>query len=232
MNRGPDHLILATVRRAFQECGQPVPDIAVHCENNIPHGRGLGSSSAAIVTGLAGARGLGARLDEADVLALATRIEGHPDNVAPALLGGLTISWMQGVSGRAVRLDPAAGWPPRLRCRTTVFQPPPPGPCCLIRFHSVTPSMFWDAARWRLRRSPRTRNCSCPPPRTGSTRATVRRPIRSRWPLCTNCANEVSLPPSQGRTQCHRLRVGLPIPDGWRRLEVPVATEGVRVSGP
>lgn len=105
---GPEHLVLASFRAAFAECDLPAPEVAVHCENRIPHGRGLGSSSAAIVTGLVGARAMGADLDDAQVLALATRIEGHPDNVAPALLGGLTVSWMHDGIGRAVRLEPAA----------------------------------------------------------------------------------------------------------------------------
>jgi homoserine kinase len=111
VNRGPDHLILATFRRAFEECGQRVPEVAVTCENVIPHGRGLGSSSAAIATGLCAAKALGAELGEADLLPLATAIEGHPDNVAPALLGGLTIAWMQQGVGRAVRLEPDFGLP-------------------------------------------------------------------------------------------------------------------------
>lgn len=106
---GPDHLVVASSRAAFAECGLAVPEVAVTCENRIPHGRGLGSSSAAIVTGLVAARAMGAQMDDAGLLALATRIEGHPDNVAPALLGGLTVSWMQGGIGRAVRLDPAVG---------------------------------------------------------------------------------------------------------------------------
>ncbi|MFN8183067.1 MAG: homoserine kinase [Candidatus Nanopelagicales bacterium] len=105
---GPDHLVLAAFRASFAEVGLPAPEVAVHCENQIPHGRGLGSSSAAIVTGIVGARALGAELDDGQALALATRIEGHPDNVAPALLGGLTISWVQDGTGRAVRVEPAA----------------------------------------------------------------------------------------------------------------------------
>ena len=103
---GPDHLVLASFRRAFDEVGRVAPRVALTCENVIPHGRGLGSSSAAIVAGLAGARALGADLDDAALLDLATRIDGHPDNVAPALLGGLTVAWTEGV-GMAVRLDPA-----------------------------------------------------------------------------------------------------------------------------
>lgn len=102
---GPDHLVLACFRRAFEAVDQVPPKVALTCENVIPHGRGLGSSSAAIVAGIAGARAMGAAMSDEDALALATDIEGHPDNVAPALLGGLTIAWTDTV-GKAVRLDP------------------------------------------------------------------------------------------------------------------------------
>lgn len=109
VNRGPDHLVLATFRRAFEVSGLPVPEVSVVCENRIPHGRGLGSSSAAIIAGLAGARAMGAYMDDEELLALATRLEGHPDNVAPALLGGLTVAWMDQGQGRALSLQPALG---------------------------------------------------------------------------------------------------------------------------
>jgi homoserine kinase len=100
------HLVLVAFRRAFAECGRPAPAVALTCDNVIPHGRGLGSSSAAIVAGLAAARALGAALPDDELLRLATALEGHPDNVAPALLGGLTVAWMQDGRGHAVRLDP------------------------------------------------------------------------------------------------------------------------------
>jgi homoserine kinase len=76
--------------------GQP-RGLEVVCANRIPHGRGLGSSAAAIVAGLAAARALvlgGAdTLDDDALLALAAELEGHPDNVAACLLGGLTLAW-------------------------------------------------------------------------------------------------------------------------------------------
>lgn len=106
LSTGADHLVLASFKRAFAHCDMPAPNVALTCENVIPHGRGLGSSSAAIVAGLAGARALGARLDDDAMLALACDIEGHPDNVAPAVLGGVTVAWTD-TRGRAVRLDPA-----------------------------------------------------------------------------------------------------------------------------
>src|SRR5690606_19073523 len=65
--------------------------------NSIPHGRGLGSSGAAIVAGIMAAKGLLEGIVDLDgdrLLELATELEGHPDNVAPAIFGGLTIAWV------------------------------------------------------------------------------------------------------------------------------------------
>ena len=80
------------MRAAFEAMGEQPPGLRVACTNRIPHSRGMGSSSAAIVGGIVLARALveggDTLLDEAQALALATRLEGHPDNVAPALLGG------------------------------------------------------------------------------------------------------------------------------------------------
>jgi homoserine kinase len=108
---GVDHLVVATMLTAFDRMGLAhPPGLRLSCHNRIPHARGLGSSSAAIVAGVALARELttgGATLSDAEALALAAEIEGHPDNVAPCLLGGFTIAWT-GVDGaHAVRLDPA-----------------------------------------------------------------------------------------------------------------------------
>lgn len=111
--RGEQHLIVRTFREAYALIGgAPPPGLRIRCVNRIPHARGLGSSSAATVVGILAARALhpeGARFTDADVLALATRIEGHPDNVAPCLMGGLTIAWDTGAGPRTARLDVAAG---------------------------------------------------------------------------------------------------------------------------
>jgi len=110
---GEKHLIVRALRVAFDDLGLPQPPgLALRCVNQIPHGRGLGSSAAAIVAGLVAARGLaGASTRPEDVLPLANALEGHPDNVAPCLFGGLTIAWvatdLAGLpEARAVRLDP------------------------------------------------------------------------------------------------------------------------------
>jgi homoserine kinase len=90
------NLVAQSIVHAFTALGQPVPGLELHAHNVIPHGRGLGSSAAAIVSGIMAAKGLLEGIVEIDaslLLKLATDLEGHPDNVAPALFGGLTIAW-------------------------------------------------------------------------------------------------------------------------------------------
>ena len=106
--RDETHLVVRAMLATFDELGGRPPGLALHCVNRIPHGRGLGSSAAAIVGGVLAARALveggsGALSDQA-ALALASRLEGHPDNVAACLLGGVTVAWTEGSAGRAVRL--------------------------------------------------------------------------------------------------------------------------------
>ncbi|GAA5071563.1 homoserine kinase [Thermocatellispora tengchongensis] len=120
LDLGEGHLVVRAMRAAFDRMGAPQPPgIALRCRNRIPHARGLGSSSAAICAGILAARALAAK-DEArfsddvfsddDVFALATELEGHPDNVAPCLAGGLTIAWTQPAGPpRMVKLRPHAG---------------------------------------------------------------------------------------------------------------------------
>ncbi|MGI8666125.1 MAG: homoserine kinase [Jatrophihabitans sp.] len=102
------HLVVRAMRATFDRLGGQPAGLRLRCHNEIPHGRGLGSSAAAIVAGILVARALtdgGAELlDEQAVLALATELEGHPDNVAACLLGGLTIAWLTAGAGRAVGL--------------------------------------------------------------------------------------------------------------------------------
>jgi homoserine kinase len=120
---GERHLVVRAMRAAFGLLGGQPPGIALRCVNAIPHGQGLGSSAAAIVAGVLAARGLAARglagaddaaglanargldsscaldsdrsagLTDDGVFRLAAELEGHPDNVAACLAGGLTIAW-------------------------------------------------------------------------------------------------------------------------------------------
>ncbi len=124
MPTGEDHLVIATMLRAFNVLGADRPaGLELRCTNRIPHARGLGSSSAAIVAGISLAQALvvGAApgLSDAAVLRLASHIEGHPDNVAPCLLGGLTIAWLEKRGARAVRIEPAPGLHPTVFIPTT-----------------------------------------------------------------------------------------------------------------
>ena len=111
LERGEGHLVIRAMRAAFAVIGAQPPGIGISCGNEVPQGFGLGSSAAAIVSGvlaaraLAGASGAAALGDDA-VLRLATELEGHPDNVAACLLGGLTISWSQDAGAQAARLTP------------------------------------------------------------------------------------------------------------------------------
>jgi homoserine kinase len=113
---GEDHLVVRAMRAAFAVTGGQPPGIGLRCVNRIPHGRGLGSSAAAIVAGILvawaladpgplAADGTGPRPADA-LLGLATELEGHPDNVAACLGGGLTIAWTAGGQPRMVRLEP------------------------------------------------------------------------------------------------------------------------------
>ncbi len=90
---GGESLVWRSACRLFRHLGVNPPPVQIRMQNAIPLSRGLGSSSAAIVGGLLLANHLtGERLDRAQLLALATELEGHPDNVAPAIFGGLTVS--------------------------------------------------------------------------------------------------------------------------------------------
>ncbi len=116
------HLVVRSMWAGFAAMGLAPPALRLHCHNVIPHARGLGSSSAAIVGGLALARALvvdgAARLPDAEVVSLAADLEGHPDNVAPAALGGFVISGREADQWYAVRA------PVDARVRAVVFVPP------------------------------------------------------------------------------------------------------------
>ncbi len=91
------HLVVRAMDVAFEAMGLTRPGLVLRAHNAVPHGRGLGSSAAAVVAGVLGARALVRdgvdRLPDPAVLALAASLEGHPDNVAACLLGGFTLAW-------------------------------------------------------------------------------------------------------------------------------------------
>jgi homoserine kinase len=110
---GEDHLIVRAMRAAFEAIGEEPAGLALRCTNRIPHGRGLGSSAAAIVAGVVAARALASPggpevLSDDAVFALAAGIEGHLDNVAACLAGGFTVAWTGDGGPRLARLSPLA----------------------------------------------------------------------------------------------------------------------------
>lgn len=104
-----DNEVARAIQRVFTEVGY-AGAARVRCENAIPVGRGLGSSAAAIVGGLVlGNELAGARLTQERIFELATELEGHPDNVAAALLGGFTVCWSENGRPGVAKIDPAGG---------------------------------------------------------------------------------------------------------------------------
>ncbi len=120
--RDRTHLVVRAMDATFDALGERPAGLLLTCDNTIPHARGLGSSSAAIVGGIVLARGLveggDDRLDDAAALQLASELEGHPDNVAAAMFGGLTIAWIDDAVASVQRLD--------VNARITVLVPPEP----------------------------------------------------------------------------------------------------------
>lgn len=102
--------VVRAIQRVFTEVQAYDRAADIVCRNRIPVGRGLGSSAAAIVGGVViGNRLTGERLSTQRLLELATELEGHPDNVAAALLGGFTVSVREAGAVRSVWVDPAGG---------------------------------------------------------------------------------------------------------------------------
>ena len=108
------NLVVRAMRAAFAATGGQPPGLRLRYTSRIPQSRGLGSSSAAICAGVAAALALRG-VDPAGeaALALAVELEGHPDNVAPCLLGGATVAWYDATRhAHALRLEPAADLTP------------------------------------------------------------------------------------------------------------------------
>jgi len=103
------NLVVLAARAAAADAGLPLPAFALGCVNRVPHGLGLGSSAAAIVAGVVGGRALlGLPRDSGTELRMSARLEGHPDNVAPAVLGGFTVAWCETGPGTGILDAPVA----------------------------------------------------------------------------------------------------------------------------
>jgi len=103
VKKDKNNLVIKSMLRGFEFMGQKPRGIALRALNVTPHGRGLGSSASAIVGGLALARELvlgGEQfMSTEEMMAIATELEGHPDNVAAAIHGGATIAWTENIYG-------------------------------------------------------------------------------------------------------------------------------------
>jgi len=109
---GPDNLVRRAMAAVTERAGLELPKLGVRQRNAIPLARGLGSSSAAIIGGcLAADSLLGAPLSRDELLEVAVELEGHPDNVAPALYGGMTVCYAASSGTGCLRFRPAN--PPR-----------------------------------------------------------------------------------------------------------------------
>lgn len=110
--RDEKNLVVKAIHKGWDFFGltkKEYPGLALRALNNLPHGRGLGSSASAIVGGLALARSLvvggSERMSDGDLLTLASQMEGHPDNVAAALFGGAVLSWTGDDFADAIKLE-------------------------------------------------------------------------------------------------------------------------------
>ena len=123
LSAAEDNLVYRAAQALFREAGEEPLCLSITCENRIPLARGLGSSAAAIVGGLVAANALCQRpLESNRLLELAARMEGHADNVAPALLGGCCVVVRIGDSV----LADAVPIPPNLRAVVLVPEVPMP----------------------------------------------------------------------------------------------------------
>ncbi|MBI2907481.1 MAG: homoserine kinase [Chloroflexi bacterium] len=92
ISRGPNNRVYSALTASYEKVGRKAPPLAINCHNEIPVGRGLGSSASAIVGGLMAANTLcGGPLSMKELVAMAALLEGHADNVVPAFLGGCQV---------------------------------------------------------------------------------------------------------------------------------------------
>lgn len=231
-----NHLVVRAMNAAFDLLGERPAGLRLTCVNSIPHGRGLGSSAAAIVSGVVLARALvddgPSRLDDRAAYQLASELEGHPDNVAAAMFGGLTIAWVDGGAAEVERLEATV--------EVTVFVPPQP--VSTEKARGLLPEMVahrdasFNAGRAALLVAALT---SAPERLMAATEDRLHQSYRSEAML-------------DSHTLMGRLRVeGIPavisgagptvltfargvadrVPDGWAVHELEVDVDGVRVSG-
>ena len=150
-----EHLVVAAIHRGLREAGLRAAGLVVRCRNAIPHSRGLGSSAAAVVGGLAITNALVAQADctpltEAQLIQLSSEFEGHPDNASAAVLGGAVVSWTDNRSGEPVY----AAAPLRLHPGIRLFPGIPEVRSCTAETRVLLPQQVsHEAARFNLSRA-------------------------------------------------------------------------------
>ncbi|GAB7190426.1 homoserine kinase [Kineococcus sp. NUM-3379] len=247
-----EHLVVRTVLAELAAAGVAIPGLKVLCRNDIPHGRGLGSSAAAVVSGVAAARALLAAAGLGDgsadvvrqrVLAEAARLEGHPDNAAPAVLGGFTVAWCTASgpcaqtpgAARAARLDvhpdvrpvllvPAeelatsrarALLPPVVDHRDAAFTAGRAG--LLVHALTAAPELLFEATDERLHQAQRA-------PAMPATAALLAALRQRGLPAVVSGAGPSVLVLARGPERAQVVEAAR----GWRRLDLDVDTSGVR----
>ena len=196
---GEDNLVVRALRLALDHAGAPQVGVRMRCMNRIPHSRGLGSSASAIVAGLTLARALIGDPDvlgRQEILEIGSELEGHPDNVAPAVYGGATVAWMNEDTKEvgALRLNPPAGVSPvvfipdfELRTATARAALPENVSHVDARFNVARASALAAVMRRPVGERICTR-CSWKRRATASTRSSAAVPWNPRWPSSTGCA--------------------------------------------
>lgn len=236
--RDESHLVVRAARTTFAVLGVPVPGLRLGCRDRVPHARGIGSSAAAIVAGIVAARALvtdGEQLlGDAAALRLAAGLEGHPDNVAAALLGGFTIAWCDGTGARAVRLEPAV----------QVVALVPPHPVATSTARGLLPEHVphADAAHTAGRAGLLVAAVTGRPElllaatedRLHQQHRATAMPATHRLVAQLRSAGHAAVVSGAGPTVLV-LHVGspptLPVPAGWQELRLRVAREGTRLFG-
>jgi homoserine kinase len=245
------HLVAATMLATFGRLGGLPDGLELRCQNGIPQARGLGSSSAAIVAGVLLARqlveGAPAELDEAAVIRLAAEAEGHPDNIAPCVLGGVTIAWTHGrpagrAGARALRLHDAKGvvpviFVPELRGYTAQARAALPAAvpladaafnaartALLVRALTGTPELLFEATEDRLHQDyraaamPETKNLL-----TALREQGIAAVVSGAGPSVLALVPDEQDLASRAQRLC---------PAGWHASQVPIAAQGARLVRP
>ena len=239
--RDESHLVVRAFRAACVDLGWVPPGLSLRSVNGIPQGRGMGSSAAAVVGGILAAWALCPAvtgIDDERVLTLADDIEGHPDNVAACLLGGLTLAWTgpEGVRAVSTAVAPAVSpvlcvpattlsthvarglLPPTVSHADAVFNA---GRSALL-VHALTtaPHLLLDATDDRLHQDQRGPAM----PGTAALVGDLRDAGHAAVVSGAGPAVLVLVPRPEDRSLVHTV-----VPEGWEVLDLAVETGGARV---